>query len=134
MTPEPSVEDEIRSFITDTSDFFARWGNGRADRDEIEWIASRISEDWCLINAAMPGIASDRDGFLSFFPSLHGRFAEDPVTPRIDFLVVGQLAAHVFLTSIVRHHDFASGKRDSRVMTQVIVRENGSLRVQHVHE
>lgn len=134
QTPEPAIAEEVRSFIKDNWEFFARWDNGQADRDEIAWLADRTCDDWHLINARMPEIASNRDSFQSFFPSMHGRFADDPVTPRIEFLVVGQLAPDVYLTSIVQHYDFASGKTTSRVMTQVIVRVDGRLKAQHVHE
>ena len=134
MTPEPAVADEIKSFIVENWEFFARWNNGQAAPDEIEWLANRTCDDWHLVNAAMPEVVSTKDRFLSFVPSILGRFTEDPVTPRIDFLVVAQLANDVYLISIMQHYDFASGKTTSRVITELIAREDGRLKVQYVHE
>lgn len=42
---------------------------------------------------------------------MHGRFADDPVTPRIDFLVVGQLADEVYLATYEQHYDSLRGGR-----------------------
>lgn len=132
--PEPAIADEIRSFVIENWEFFARWDNGDADLDEIEWLEGRTSDDWHLVNASLPDSIETKDGFLTFFPSLHGRSADDPVTPRIDFLLVAQLAPDVFVASIMQHYDFASGKTTSRLITEVIAFEDGRLRVLHVHE
>lgn len=134
LTPEPDVADEIRTFIRENWDAFARWDNGEADPGELDWIASRSCDDWVLINARMPGFTTNKDDFREFFPSLHGRFADDPVTPRVDFLVIGQLAPDAYVTTYLQHYDAASGTTASRLITAVLVRLDGSLRVQLVHE
>lgn len=134
QTPEPAIADEIRSFIVENWEFFARWNNGRANPDEIEWLASRLSDDWHLVNARIPEAVGTREGFLSFVPSIHGRFEDDPVTPRIVFLIVAQIATDLYLSSVMQHYDSASGTTTSRLVTEVIVREAGRLKVQFVHE
>lgn len=105
-----------------------------AEADEIGWLENRNCDDWTLINRNVPGYVARSEPFGPMFQSLHGRSAGDPVTPRIDFLVVGRLAADVYLTTYVQHYDFASGTSTSRLITVVLVREGGSLRAQFVHE
>lgn len=134
MAPAPAIADEVRSFVSDNWEFFARWDNGEAEPEELAWLEGRNCDDWTLINGRLPGYSARLDGFRSVFESMHGRFADDPVTPRIDFLVVGELAADVYLTTYVQHYDFESGKSTSRLISVVLVREHGSLRAQFVHE
>lgn len=61
MTPEPAVADEIRSFVRD---------------------------NWTLIKGRVPGFAAHSEAFEAGFESMQGRFTDDQVTARIDFLVV----------------------------------------------
>lgn len=61
--------------------------------------------------AGESSLIRDATAFEPGFTSMHGRFADDPVTPRIDFLVVGQLADEVYLATYEQHYDSLRGGR-----------------------
>jgi hypothetical protein len=134
LNPDRPVSDEVQTFISKNADFFARWYNGSAALDEIGWLEARLSDGWALINARMPEVLSTIDSFLRVFPSLHGRSADDPVTSRLEFLVTWQLAPDVYLVSHIQHFDSAGGTTTSHPESAVVVRDDGFLKVQLVHE
>jgi hypothetical protein len=134
IAPEPGIEDELTSVITENWEFFARWDNGEMPPDQIDWLGSRTWDDGVLVNDRMPDAISTKSSLREFFPAMHGRFADDPVSARIEFLVVGELATNVHVVTYRQHYDFSSGKTTSRVITEILVRKDDELRVQYIHE
>ena len=132
--PEPRIEEEIREFVNDNWDFFARWDNGEISPDRIAWLDGREVDDRILVSDQIPGAIETKDAFAEGFLSMHGRFADDPVNPRIEFLYLGSLAPNVYVVTYRRHYDSSSGGTTSWVITEILVRKDGELRVQYIHE
>ncbi|MGI9667104.1 MAG: hypothetical protein ACR2N2_08395 [Acidimicrobiia bacterium] len=131
---EAGIEDEIQQFVAENWDFFARWDSGQIPTDRIEWLHGREVDDRLLVNDQIPGAIETKDGFATEFLSMHGRFADDPVSARIDLLFAGKLAPDVYVVTYRQHYDASSGRSTNRVITEVLVRKDGALRVQYIHE
>ena len=126
---------EIRSFITENAEYFARWYNAEADRDSADWLFARLADGWLLANANIPGMFGPREEFIGIWPSLYGSAQGDPVTSRIEFREVWELADGVYLAAYVQHFDSQTGSR-SHPETTILMRHaaTGELKVHYVHE
>ena len=131
---EPTVEREILALVNENWQFFASWDNGTITTDRIDWLDHREWDDRVLVNDQIPGAIEPKAGISEGFVSMHGRFADDHVSPRIELLFLGVVAPNVYVVTYRQYYDFASGKITHRVITEVLVRKGDDLRVQYIHE
>lgn len=89
----------ILQFMDENYSFFEGWLNGTIPPEELESFKERIDDDWLLINANTPDVVNDKETFLQVWPSLRGKFSEDPITQTYEMENIQKLSRNTVLVT-----------------------------------